>query len=138
MTSLHSTCGLASKGIDSWDKLKGKTIFNGPPRGGATTAKAIIAGWDEEGDGYTANTFHGPKQIQSSWMGALQKEMTCNNLPTWIPIYEAAGQINIVSVPKAPEGKVSRSWPMGQAPFNIPSKISIGENQSYPRCYYRV
>ena len=30
-------------GIDSWDKLKGKTIFNGPPRGGAlTTARAII------------------------------------------------------------------------------------------------
>ena len=32
-----------SKGIDNWEKLRGKTIFNGPPRGGATTtAKGII------------------------------------------------------------------------------------------------
>ena len=27
-----------STGIDSWDKLKGKTVFNGPPRGGALIA----------------------------------------------------------------------------------------------------
>ena len=46
----------SASGIDSWDKLKGKTVFNGPPRGGAlTTARALIrltTGMNE-GKGYT-------------------------------------------------------------------------------------
>ncbi len=45
----------SNTGIDSWAKLKGKTVFNGPPRGGAlNTARSIIrltAGLNE-GKGY--------------------------------------------------------------------------------------
>ncbi|MFK7752347.1 MAG: TAXI family TRAP transporter solute-binding subunit [Sedimentitalea sp.] len=51
-----------SKGVDGWDDLKGRTIFNGPPRGGAlTNARAIIqiATGMEDGKEYTG--------IQSNW-----------------------------------------------------------------------
>ena len=67
----------ASKGIDSWDKLKGKTIFNGPPRGGATTtAKAIIrmVTGMKEGDGYTAKHVSWPQANSIFLDGALRPQ----------------------------------------------------------------
>ncbi|WP_299026256.1 TAXI family TRAP transporter solute-binding subunit [uncultured Sulfitobacter sp.] len=51
-----------SKGINGWDDLEGKVIFNGPPRGGALnnarTMIELITGL-KDGDGYTG--------IQSNW-----------------------------------------------------------------------
>ena len=51
-----------AKGISGWDGLEGKTIFNGPPRGGAlNNARAmiqIITGL-KDGEGYTG--------IQANW-----------------------------------------------------------------------
>ena len=47
-----------------------------------------------------------------------------NNPPTWIPIYEAAGQINIVSVPKAIwEGKGFQK--LANGPGAVPVKYTI-------------
>ena len=118
----------ASKGIDSWDKLKGKTIFNGPPRGGATTtAKAIIGivTGMKEGDGYTAKHVSWP-QANSIFLdgGVAAAVRPGNNPPTWIPIYEAAGQINIVSVPKAIwEGKGFQK--LANGPGAVPIKYTI-------------
>lgn len=51
-----------SKGIGGWDDIEGRTIFNGPPRGGAlTNGRAImqIATGLEDGKGYTG--------MQANW-----------------------------------------------------------------------
>lgn len=51
-----------TKDISGWDGLEGKTIFNGPPRGGAlTNARAIIqiATGLQDGEGYTG--------MQANW-----------------------------------------------------------------------
>ena len=94
-----------TKGIDSWEKIRGKTIFNGPPRGGAlTAARGLIkfATGMSEGKGYTG------KQVVWGSSNALFLDggvdaavRPGNNPPTWIPQYIAAGKLNIVSFPKA-------------------------------------
>ena len=94
-----------TKGIDSWEKIRGKTIFNGPPRGGAlTAARALIrfATGMSEGKGYTG------KQVVWGSANALFLDggvdaavRPGNNPPTWIPQYISAGKLNIVSFPKA-------------------------------------
>ena len=51
-----------TKGLTGWDDVAGRTIFNGPPRGGAlTNARAIIqiATGLQDGEGYTG--------IQANW-----------------------------------------------------------------------
>lgn len=94
-----------STGIDSWDKLKGKTIFNGPPRGGALiSARNVIrltAGLNE-GKEYTG------KQIAWGQANSLFLDRSVDaavrpgtNPADYMPIYMAAGKINIVSIPKA-------------------------------------
>ena len=94
-----------SKGIDNWEKLRGKTIFNGPPRGGATTtAKGIIfhVTGMKEGKGYNAKHVSWPQANSIFLDGGVDASVRPgNNPPQWIPIYEAAGKIVIVSVPKA-------------------------------------
>jgi uncharacterized protein len=92
-------------GIDSYEKLKGKTVFNGPPRGGALIlARQVIQATTglKDGDGYTG------KQI--AWGQAnsifLDRSVDAAVRPgtnpdsNW-PILLAAGNINVVSVPKA-------------------------------------
>ena len=94
-----------STGIDSFDKLKGKTVHNGPPRGGALIAARqvirLTAGL-VDGKDYTG------KQI--AWGQAtsifLDRSVDATVRPgtnpaEFIPIYLAAGKLNIVSVPKA-------------------------------------
>ena len=94
-----------AKGIDNWEKLRGKTIFNGPPRGGATTtAKGIIfhVTGMKEGKGYNAKHVSWPQANSIFLDGGVDASVRPgNNPPQWIPIYEAAGKIVIVSVPKA-------------------------------------
>ena len=100
-------------GIDSYDKLKGKTIHNGPPRGGAlVTARNVIrlstAGF-KEGKDYKG------KQIAWGQANSIFLDRSvdaavrpCGNPTNYIPVMAAAGKINVVSVPKKLfEGK---SW----------------------------
>ena len=117
-----------AKGIDSWDKLRGKTIFNGPPRGGATTtAKGIIyhVTGMKEGKGYSAKHVSWPQANSLFLDGSVDASVRPgNNPPTWIPIYSAAGKINIVSVPKAKwEGKGFQRLATG--PGAVPVKLPI-------------
>ncbi len=95
----------ASTGIDSWDKLKGKTIFNGPPRGGAlTTARAIIqltTGLNE-GKGYVGKQIAWGQADSLFLDGAVSAAVRPGTNPaSYMPIYIAAGKINIVSIPIA-------------------------------------
>lgn len=93
-----------STGIKSFDQLKGKTIYNGPPRGGALIGARqvlqIVAGL-KEGEGY--------KGVQVNWGQAVKTVMDgtadANILPATFPSPRvsagtAAGKINIISVPK--------------------------------------
>ena len=101
---VYALFGFQSNGITSYDQLKGKTIYNGPPRGGAlVTARQIlqlVAGI-KEGKDY--------KGVQVNW-GQSRKTITdgtadINMEPTTIPSGSvtaalAAGKINIISIPK--------------------------------------
>jgi len=93
-----------SKGLNGWDDLKGRTIYNGPPRGAAlTNARSIIqlATGLKEGDGY--------KGLQVNW-GQAVKTITDGSadaivLPILFPDSRitqalASGDITVWSIPK--------------------------------------
>ena len=117
-----------AKGIDSWDKLKGKTILNGPPRGGAlTTARRIIevlAGVSE-GKGYTGKQV-GWSSFDSMFLdgGVDATVRPATNPPGYLPLYIAAGKINVVSMPKAKwESKAFQRF--ATAPGNVPNIVPV-------------
>ena len=102
-------------GIDSWDKLKGKTVFNGPPRGGAlTTARAMIrlAAGLNEGKGYIGKQIAWGQADAIFLDGAVDASVRPGTNPaSYMPIYMAAGKINLVSIPKAKmEGKAFQKY----------------------------
>lgn len=92
-------------GIDSYDKLKDKTVFNGPPRGGALIlARQIIQATTgmSDGKGYTG------KQIAWGQANAIFLDRSVDaavrpgtNPDSNLPVLLAAGAMNVVSVPKA-------------------------------------
>jgi len=92
-------------GIDSYSKLKGKTIHNGPPRGGAlVTARNIIR---LSTSGFKEGKDYKGKQIAWGQADSIFLDRSvdaavrpCGNPANFIPILAAAGKINIVSVPK--------------------------------------
>ncbi len=124
----------ASTGIDSWDKIKGKTVFNGPPRGGAlNTARSVIrltTGLND-GKGYAG------KQIAWGQANAIFLDRSVEaavrpgtNPASWMPILAAAGKINMVSVPKAKwEGKAWQKFL--SAPGNAPAIFPVSELAHY-------
>jgi len=124
----------ASTGIDSWDKIKGKTIFNGPPRGGAlNTSRSVIRLTSGLNDGkdYTG------KQIAWGQANAIFLDRSVDaavrpgtNPASWMPIIAAAGKINLVSVPKAKwEGTAWQKF-LG-APGNAPSFFPVSDLAHY-------
>ena len=116
------------KGIDSWDKLKGKTVFNGPPRGGAlTTARAIIREMTgmSEGKGYTGKQVVWGSANSLFLDGGVDAAVRPgNNPPSWIAIYEAAGKLNIVSMPKA-KFNTKKFQKFANGPGNSPVVLKI-------------
>jgi TRAP-type uncharacterized transport system substrate-binding protein len=93
-----------TKGIDSWDKLKGKKILNGPPRGGAlTTARGIIrlVAGVSEGKGYIGKQV-GWSSFDSTFLdgGVDATVRPATNPPGFMPLYTAAGKVTVVSIPK--------------------------------------
>ncbi len=123
-----------STGIDSFDKLKGKNVHNGPPRGGALiAARQVIrlsAGL-EDGKDYTG------KQVAWGQATAIFLDRSVDaavrpgtNPSEYMPIYMAAGKINIVSVPKAKyEGAAWQKYL--NAPGNAPSMFPVSELAHY-------
>ncbi len=95
----------ASSGIDSWAKLKGKNVHNGPPRGGALiTARQLISvasGGLKEKEGYNGR--------QVAWGQAnaifLDRSVDAAVRPGTNPaphfaVLTGAGKMNLISVPK--------------------------------------
>ena len=111
-------------GIDSWDKLKGKTVFNGPPRGGALiNARQMILATTglKDGDGYTG------KQIAWGQANSIFLDRSVDaavrpgtNPDSNLPILLAAGKINLVSVPKA-----KYEGPLWQKLRKSPGRVGI-------------
>ena len=134
-----------TKGIDSWDKLKGKKIFNGPPRGGATTtAKGIIYHMSgiKEGKGYTAKHVSWPQSYSIMLDGSVDASVRPGtNPPAWVPIFLAAGKINIVSMTKAKwEGKGFQKLANGPGavPLKMPIKdLAFGKHVISEDSYFR-
>jgi len=115
-----------SKGVKGWDDLKDKTIYNGPPRGGAlTNARSLIqltAGL-KEGKGY--------KGVQANWGQAI-KTITDGSadavvLPILFPDSRitqslASGKMTVWSIPKdkwESEGLQKYLRAPGSAPFEL-------------------
>ncbi len=123
-----------STGIDSFDKLKGKNVHNGPPRGGAlVAARQVIrlsAGL-EDGKDYTG------KQVAWGQATSIFLDRSVDaavrpgtNPSEYMPIYMAAGKINIVSVPKAKyEGAAWQKYL--NAPGNAPAMFPVSELAHY-------
>jgi len=116
-----------SKGFDGWDTLAGRTVHNGPPRGGAlTNARSIIqlVTGLKDGEGY--------KGLQVNW-GQATKTFTDGSadaavLPVLFPDTRitkavAAGNITVWSIPKdkfESEGMQKYLRAPGSAPWVMP------------------
>ncbi|MDP6427600.1 MAG: TAXI family TRAP transporter solute-binding subunit [Rhodospirillales bacterium] len=123
-----------STGIDSFAKLKGKTIHNGPPRGGAlVTARQIIqltTGF-KEGRDYTG------KQIAWGQAHSIFLDRSVDaafrpgtNPSAFMPIFMAAGKLNLVSLPKAKfESKGFQKYL--KAPGNVANVFPVGDLAHY-------
>ena len=124
-----------STGIDSYDKLKGKKVHNGPPRGGAlVTARNVIrlsTGGFKEGKDYSG------KQIAWGQANSIFLDRSVDaavrpatNPASWMPIYMSAGKINMVSVPKKLfEGPGWKKY--SQAPGNVPTVFPVADLAHY-------
>jgi TRAP-type uncharacterized transport system substrate-binding protein len=128
-----------AKGITGWDGLKGKKIFNGPPRGGAlTNARAMIqltAGL-KEGDDYEG--------IQSNWGQATATisggSVDAVVLPEVFPsgrtsTLSAAGKMTAWSMPKEvydSEAMQKYIRAPGSAPLLLPvSEVQAGLGEQW-------
>lgn len=124
-----------SKGLNGWDDLEGRTIYNGPPRGAAlSNARSIIQLTTglKDGDGY--------KGVQVNW-GQAVKTITDGSadavvLPILFPDSRitqalASGNMTVWPIPK--DKWESESWQKylkapGSAPFELDaSKAGLGE-----------
>ena len=124
-----------SKGLNGWDDLEGRNIYNGPPRGAAlSNARALIqlAAGLKDGDGY--------KGVQVNW-GQAVKTITDGSsdavvLPILFPDSRitqalASGNMTVWSIPKGkwdsePMQKYLRA--PGSAPFTLDAaEANLGE-----------
>lgn len=121
-----------AKGINGWDDIEGRTIFNGPPRGGAlNNARSmiqIISGL-KDGEGYTG--------MQANWGQAASViaggEPDAVVLPELFPgsrltTVSAAGKMTGWSMPKASYESEAMQKYM-QAPGSAPVLMDLAELQ---------
>lgn len=124
-----------STGIDSYAKLKGKKVHNGPPRGGAlVTARNVIrlsTGGFKEGKDYTGKQIAWGQAVSIFLDRSVDAAVRpCNNPSSYIPVKASAGKLNMVSVPKKLwEGKGFQKYM--SAPGNAPTKWSIKSMDVY-------
>jgi TRAP-type uncharacterized transport system substrate-binding protein len=130
-----SLVAFQSSGIDSYDKLKGKKVHNGPPRGGALiVGRNVIrlsSGGLAEGKGYTG------KQIAWGQANNIFLDGTVDatvrpglNPASWMTILMSAGKLNLISVPKkAFEGTAWTKY--ANSPGNVPVIFPVTEFAHY-------
>lgn len=120
----YGLIALESEGIDSWDKLAGKNVWNGPPRGAAlvNARQAIqLASGLRDGEDYTGH--------QSNW-GQLPTLLVDGSMDAFVfPLtfpssrattMQAAGSVVMVSTPK--DTFESEAY---QRVFNAPGNVPI-------------
>ncbi|MEZ5652482.1 MAG: TAXI family TRAP transporter solute-binding subunit [Burkholderiaceae bacterium] len=116
-----------SKGIDSWDQVKGKTVYNGPPRGAAlTTARQmmqLVTGF-QEGQDYKGLQVNWGQRTKTILEGSADANLIPATIPAdWIVAAQAAGKVTVMSIPKdrfeTPEFERWSSSP-GVAALTIP------------------
>ncbi len=113
----------ASTGIDSWEKLRGKNVHNGPPRGGALVAARqiiLVATGMKDGKDYNGR--------QVAWGQAnsifLDRSVDAAVRPGTNPaphfsVLMAAGKMNLISMPKA--AAQSPAW---RKLINAPGRVA--------------
>jgi len=116
----------SNKGYKSWDDLKSKVIWNGPPRGAALTngrQTLMLAAGLEEGKGY--------KGVQQNW-GQLNTTLVDGSVDAFVlPLVwphprlttmTSAGKVTALSVPKAKfESELGKK--LLSVPGNIPIEL---------------
>lgn len=114
---------LDSTNIRSWDDLKGRTIFNGPPRGAAlVNARQTIqlnTGM-KDGDGYTGKQVNWGQLATILVDGSVDAFVMPLTFPSpRVTVASSAGRINIISTPKETfEGEAFQR--LLKAPGNVP------------------
>lgn len=101
----YALVSFSNSGITRWDQVKGKTVYNGPPRGaalnGARQLMQLVTGY-VEGKDY--------KGLQVNWGQAMKTVVDgsadVNLLPNTVPSERvtaavSAGHVNMISIPKA-------------------------------------
>lgn len=115
---------LKSEGIDSWDELAGKNVWNGPPRGAALTnaRQAIfLAAGLKDGEGYKGhqdNWGQLPGRLVDGSMDAFVLPLTFPSAR--VTTLLAAGEVNLVSTPIA-----TFESEAFQKAFKIPGNVPI-------------
>jgi hypothetical protein len=115
---------LESEGIDSWEDLAGKNVWNGPPRGAALlNARQAIQGAAglKDGEDYTGNQSNWgqlPTLLVDGSMDAFVAPLTAPS--DRVTTMQAAGDVVIVSTPK--EVFESEAY---QKLFNAPGNVPI-------------
>ena len=134
-------------GIDSYAKLKDKIVHNGPPRGAAlVTARQMIAlttGY-REGKDYTGKQIAWGQATSIFLDRSVDAALRPGTNPSeFMPIYMAAGKVNIISVPKATyeskawqrylkaPGNVAHVFPVKQLAHYGPEARIISEDDTF-------
>ncbi|WP_238367451.1 TAXI family TRAP transporter solute-binding subunit [Mesobacterium pallidum] len=126
----YGLMALESEGITSWDDLRGKNVWNGPPRGAAlvNARQAIfLAAGLKDGEDYTGH--------QDNW-GQLAGRLVDGSMDAFVvPLtfpsdrvttMQAAGDVAIVSTPKDTfESEAFRK--VFNAPGNVPIELDWSE-----------
>ncbi|MCC0077455.1 MAG: C4-dicarboxylate ABC transporter substrate-binding protein [Rhodobacter sp.] len=115
---------MATSGVTTWDDLRGRTVFNGAPRGAALTnaRQAIqLAAGLQDGPDYTG--------LQANW-GQLSTMLLDGSADAYVfstihpservILMESAGEVNVISVPR--ETFESEAF---QRIFQMPGNIPI-------------
>jgi TRAP-type uncharacterized transport system substrate-binding protein len=93
-----------SAGIDGWDGLEGKTLYNGPPRGAALTNSRLlvktITGLDE-GEGYTGVQVNWGQAVKTIQDGSADAFVLPQSFPDpRVTAALASGDLTLFSTPK--------------------------------------
>lgn len=102
--SVQGLMAFDSANISGWDGLKGKTIFNGPPRGAALTNARLLIKINtglEEGSGYTGVQVNWGQAVKTMQDGSADAFVLPMSFPDpRVGASLASGNMTIYSVPK--------------------------------------
>ena len=117
---------LDSENIKSWGDLKGKTVFNGPPRGAALVnarQAIVLASGLKDGEGYNGKQANWGQLANILVDGSVQAFVLPLTFPSArVTTAQAAGNVTIVSTPKD-IFESEKYQKVFNAPGNIPLEV---------------